>query len=118
MKKILFNVILIAVLSSVCIKANEKTWEDIYGEAIKNNPDLANAKNSLKTSELNYNSSLLNFTPDISGSAGVRKSDSSDVSYNYGLSGRLSLFAGFKNYSEVKIKSAEYSIQEAYYKKS
>ncbi|MDA3792821.1 MAG: TolC family protein [Elusimicrobia bacterium] len=118
MKKNLLIVIILLSFSFSESYADKLSWDDIFTEALKKNPEIQNARSSLRLSEISYKSSLLNFYPDFSGNMGVSKSDSGNTSYRMGLSGSLSLFKGFKNYYDLKIKKTSLSIQNAVYKRT
>lgn len=118
MKKILLIVYILFVICISSIYADTVTWNDVLNEALSKNPEITNARNSLKLSDISYRRSFLNYYPDLSGSMSMRKSDSSDTSYSYGLNSRLAIFKGFKNITEVKLKKTNLTIQEATYKRS
>ncbi|MFC2060951.1 TolC family protein [Elusimicrobiota bacterium] len=114
-KTLLFIFTMLFSLNS--LYCNTLTWNDVLKEALKKNPEIANARNSLKLSDISYKSAFLNYYPDVSGSMSMRKSDSRDTSYSYGFSSKLTIFKGFKNVTEVKLKRTNLTIQEATYKR-
>ncbi len=105
-------------------------WEDVLQEAQKKNPRIISARQSLKSAGLSYKSSYTNFLPQVSASAGWSKSSSitsfesfaeggrEDEEFNYGISGRLSIFTGFKNSSSLKQQRAELRGEEASFKRT
>jgi len=105
-------------------------WEDVLREAKEKNPRIISAGQSLKSASLSYKSSFTNFLPQISASAGWKKSSSitsfesfaeggrEDEEFNYGISGRLSIFSGFKNSSKLKQEIAELKREEAKFKRT
>lgn len=118
MKKTILFIYTCLFCSLGSIYANALIWNEVLEEALDKNPELANARNSLELSDISYRSSFTNYYPNISGNMGARKSDSNDTSYSYGLNGSLSIFKGFRNITETKIKKTNLSIQEARYKRS
>ncbi|OQA92493.1 MAG: Outer membrane efflux protein BepC precursor [Elusimicrobia bacterium ADurb.Bin231] len=94
-------------------------WTDILAAAKQNNSTLIKTKKSLEIANNNYYAAISNFLPQItaSASAGRSGSDSSSASndYSYGISGRLSLFSGFSDYSVLKIKNIELKIAKTEY---
>jgi len=110
--------------------AKALVWEDVLSEAKKKNPGIISAHQSLKSASLSYKSSFTNFLPQLSASAGWRKSSSitsfesfaeggrENEEFNYGISGRLSIFSGFKNSSKLKQKRAELKREEAKFKRT
>lgn len=105
--------------------AEALVWEDVLAEAQRKNPRIISARESLKSAGLSYKSSFTNFLPQISASAGWNKSSSitsfesfaeggrEDEEFNYGISGRLSIFSGFKNSSKLKQQRAGFKGEEA-----
>ncbi|MFB0564234.1 MAG: TolC family protein [Candidatus Aminicenantaceae bacterium] len=110
--------------------AEALVWEDILAEAQKKNPRIISARESLKSAGFSYKSSYTNFLPQLSASAGWSKSSSitsfesfaeggrEDEEFNYGISGRLSVFSGFKNSSSLKQQRAELKGEEASFKRT
>jgi len=110
--------------------AEALVWEDVLSEAKKKNPGIISAHQSLKSARLSYRSAFTNFLPQLSASAGWRKSSSitsfesfaeggrEDEEFNYGISGRLSIFSGFKNSSKLKQERAELKREEAKFKRT
>jgi len=110
--------------------AETLVWEDVLREAEKKNPGIISAHQSLKSAGLSYKSSFTNFLPQVSASAGWRKSSSitsfeswaeggrETEEFNYGISGRLSVFSGFKNSSKLKQERAEFKREEAKFKRT
>jgi len=101
------------------------TWEDVLQEAKEKNPGIISARQSLKSAGLSYKSAFTNFLPQISASGGWKKSSSitsfesfaeggrENEEFNYGISGRLSVFSGFKNSSKLKQGRVELEQEEA-----
>lgn len=110
--------------------AEALVWEDVLSEAKKKNPGIISAHQSLKSARLSYRSAFTNFLPQLSASAGWRKSSSitsfesfaeggsENEEFNYGISGRLSIFSGFKNSSKLKQERAELKREEAKFKRT
>jgi len=110
--------------------AEALVWEDVLAEAQRKNPGIISARESLKSAGLSYKSSFTNFLPQISASAGWNKSSSitsfesfaeggrEDEEFNYGISGRLSIFSGFKNSSSLKQQRAELKGEEASFERT
>ncbi|NIM03840.1 TolC family protein [bacterium] len=110
--------------------AETLVWEDVLAEAEKKNPRIISADQSLKSAGLSYRNAFTNFLPQLSASAGWRKSSSitsfesfaeggrEDEEFNYGISGRLSVFSGFKNSSKLKQERAELKREEAEFKRT
>ncbi|MGM0442004.1 MAG: TolC family protein [Elusimicrobiota bacterium] len=118
MKKIILIIIVICFFyGQVPVSGETLTWNDVLKKALDKNPRMANARLSLQISDIAYRNSLTNFYPDISGSAGMRKTDSNEPSYSYGINASLNLFDGFKNVTDTKIKKRELSIEEAVYRR-
>ena len=110
--------------------AEALVWEDVLREAKEKNPRVISARQSLKSASLSYKSSFTSFLPQISASAGWSKSSSitsfesfaeggrEDEEFNYGISGRLSVFSGFKNSSKLKQERAGLKQEEAKFKRT
>jgi len=110
--------------------AEALVWEDVLREAKEKNPRIITAGQSLKSASLSYKSSFTSFLPQISASAGWNKSSSitsfesfaeggrEDEEFNYGISGRLSVFSGFKNSSSLKQQRAELKGEEASFERT
>lgn len=102
--------------------AKEITWEDAVAEAKNSNPSLKKAEESVSQARQYYYRSYTGFLPQLSASAGSSqsKSDSADFSrdYSMGLSASLSVFSGFGDISEVKIKNYELKIALANYNRA
>ncbi|MFQ5867282.1 MAG: TolC family protein [bacterium] len=110
--------------------AEALVWEDVLAEAKEKNPRIISARQSVKSASLSYRSSFTNFLPQISASAGWKKSSSitsfesfaeggrEDEEFNYGISGKLSIFSGFKNSSKLKKERAELEREEAEFKRT
>ncbi len=110
--------------------AKALVWEDVLSEAKEKNPGIISAHQSLKSARLSYRGAFTNFLPQISASAGWRKSSSitsfesfaeggkEDEEFNYGISGRLSIFSGFKNSSKLKQERTELKREEAKFKRT
>ena len=110
--------------------AKALVWEDVLAEAEKKNPGIISAHQSLKSARLSYRSAFTNFLPQLSASAGWKKSSSitsfesfaeggsENEEFNYGISGKLSIFSGFKNSSKLKRERAELKREEAKFKRT
>ncbi len=110
--------------------AEALVWEDVLREAKEKNPQIITAGQSLKSASLSYKSSFTSFLPQISASAGWTKSSSitsfetfaeggsENEEFNYGISGKLSVFSGFKNSSKLKQQRAEFKGEEAKFERS
>ncbi len=110
--------------------AEALVWEDVLAEAEKKNPGIISAHQSLKSARLSYRSAFTNFLPQLSASAGWKKSSSitsfesfaeggsENEEFNYGISGKLSIFSGFKNSSKLKQERAELKREEAKFKRT
>jgi len=126
---------LLLLLAIVFINANflfaqMLTWQDVLREAKEKNPGIISARQSLKSAGLSYKSAFTNFLPQISASAGWNKSSSitsfesfaeggrEDEEFSYGISGRLSLFSGFKNSSKLKQQRAGLEQEQEKFKRA
>ena len=110
--------------------AKALVWEDVLAEAKKKNPGIISAHQSLKSARLSYRSAFTNFLPQLSASAGWKKSSSitsfesfaeggsENEEFDYGISGRLSIFSGFKNSSKLKQERAELKREKAKFKRT
>lgn len=110
--------------------AKALVWEDVLSEAKKKNPGIISAHQSLKSARLSYRRAFTNFLPQLSASAGWKKSSSitsfesfaeggsENEEFNYGISGKLSIFSGFKNSSKLKQERAELKREEAKFKRT
>ncbi|MEW6558479.1 MAG: TolC family protein, partial [Elusimicrobiota bacterium] len=127
-KKIVFFAILILV-DNVCAK--EMTWQDIVNTAKLNNPTIKKAEDSLKQVQLSYKVSKSNFFPQISASVGKTRLSSEVINpigktidtiitdnYTYGISGRLSVFKGFADLTDLKIKNIDIQIETEKYRRT
>jgi outer membrane protein TolC len=99
------------------------TWEQVLSETKTKNPTLIKSKYLLDQAELNYKIALSNFWPKITASAEVSQSGSNllsedIVSYSYGISGKLSLFNGFSDFVQLKIKNIELKIAQEQYNRT
>ena len=120
----------IIIVNSHLVFAEALVWENVLAEAEKKNPRIISARESLKSASLSYKSSFTSFLPQISASAGWTKSSSitsfesfaeggrEDEEFNYGISGRLSVFSGFKNSSKLKQEKAGVKQEEAKFKRT
>ncbi len=124
-KKTIFFAILILAYN---LYAKEMTWQDIVNEAKLNNPTIKKAEDSLKQVQLSYKVSKSNFFPQISASAGKTRSGTEVTNpidnyiytdnYTYGISGRLSVFKGFTDSTDLKIKNIDIQIETEKYKRT
>ena len=118
--KIIYRIILFLIFAGDAFSA-PLIWQDVLSEAKKNNPELIKAEDSVKNARLSYYNSYTNFLPQLSANAGVNKSKTdgtdSPEQYSLGLSGRLSLFSGFSDSSQLKSKNIDLKIAELEYKR-
>lgn len=94
-------------------------WNDCVREAIKNNPDLISAEETLNQSEADKRITKSAIFPRISADFEGRTSETANSksrtdSYSFALSGKQLLFDGFKTYNDIKsakenIKSSQYN---------
>jgi len=94
------------------------TWEDCVKEAKKNHPDLLSAKEKLNQTKANKAITKSNLLPQISSNLSGRTSktagENGTDSYSYGITGKQTLFDGFKSFSDLaaaskNIESAQYN---------
>ncbi len=124
-KKTVFFTILILTDN---LYAKEMTWQDIVNEAKLNNPTIKKAEDSLKQVQLSYKVSKSNFFPQISASAGKTRSGTEVTNpadnyiytdyYTYGISGTLSVFKGFADSTDLKIKNIDIHIETEKYRRT
>jgi len=118
-KKLFFYCFILFIAED--IHSQSFSWQDVLSESKKLNSTLIRAEESIKNARLSYHVSFTNFLPQLSASAGISesKSDVSDIreSYSYGLSGRLSLFSGFSDISQLKSRKLDLQIAELEYKR-
>ncbi len=102
--------------------ADQYSWEKVLSEAKIKNPVLLKTKHILDQAELNYKNSWATFYPQINASAATTISGSDNLQdsqrYSYGISGRLSLFNGFADISQVKIKDLDLKIAKEQFQRS
>jgi outer membrane protein TolC len=120
MQRILITVFFLFNFFSVIYSVDKTikiyTWEDVLSEAKKHNPLIRSARESVNRSELNYKKSFSNFLPqfsfnlgkDIAGSEQSGKSEN----YSYGISGNISIFSGFSDINNLKLKEIELKTSE------
>lgn len=98
------------------------TWEKILNETKTKNPTLLKSKQLLEQAQLEYKISYSNFLPKISASAEISRSGSdfleTDTRYSANISGRLSLFNGFGDLAQLKIKQIELKIAQEQFKRT
>jgi outer membrane protein TolC len=82
------------------------TWQDAFSEAFAKNPAILRAVQNKKVAEDSYRRSYSAVLPQLSASASGGNSLQGD-SYSLSLSGRLSLFSGFYNTSQIKKAKAQ-----------
>ncbi|MBU2567321.1 MAG: TolC family protein [Elusimicrobia bacterium] len=109
---------LFVLFVSLCTKIHALTWQEVMDIAKKNNPVVIRAEKELKTARLSYHSSYTNFLPQISGSVSQSASEAETKKYSYGLSGQLSLFAGFRDWSALNERHLELKIAEENYRRT
>jgi len=126
----LLLLLVIVLINANFLFAQMLTWEDVLREAKEKNPGIIYARQSLKSAGVSYKSAFTNFLPQISASAGWKKSSSvtsfesfaeggtEDEEFNYGISGSLSLFSGFKNSSKLRQQRAGLEQEEARFKRA
>lgn len=90
------------------------TWEDIVYIAKQNNPELKIAEEIVLKSKEYYNQGYSNFYPQITLSAQTSKSGGEDEpllsNYQYGISGKLTLFSGFQDLYYLETKRIDLDI--------
>jgi len=118
-----FLIMFLLFLSVPLIEARAEeilTWEDCVKEAKKNHPDLLSAKEKLNQTKANKAITRSNLLPQISSSVSGRTSktagENGTDSYSYGITGKQTLFDGFKTFSDLaaaskNIESAQYNYQ-------
>jgi len=128
-----YYLLLLAVILLINVNflfAGMLTWEDVLREAKEKNPGIISARQSLKSAGFSYRSAFSNFLPQISASAGWKKSSSitsfesfaegggENEEFNYGITGKLSIFSGFKNSSKLKQGRAELEREEETFRRA
>ncbi|OGS27915.1 MAG: hypothetical protein A2297_04720 [Elusimicrobia bacterium RIFOXYB2_FULL_48_7] len=97
-------------------------WDDVLKEAKSKNPALLSAEESLEQAKINYSMARSNFLPQIYTSAGASHTESSisgpDDNFSLGLYGRMSLFSGFSDYSNLKSKDLALKAEEVRYQRA
>lgn len=114
LKTFLFPVLFV----SLCSPAHSLTWQEVIDVAKKNNPVIAREEKELKAARLSYYSSYTNFLPRVSGSVSQSASESETKKYSYGLSGQLSLFSGFSDWSTLNERQVDLKIAEENYRRT
>ncbi|HLD28819.1 MAG TPA: TolC family protein [bacterium] len=99
------------------LEAGTWNWEKVLSEAKKKNPALAAAEKSVRSAELSYKSAFTGYAPTFSGDLGMRDGSSSGGTSSAGISGRLSLFRGFRNASEIRIQKTALAVEEMTYRR-
>jgi outer membrane protein TolC len=98
------------------------TWEKILNETKTKNPTLLKSRQLLEQAQLEYKISYSNFLPKISASAEISRSGSdfleTGTRYSANISGRLSLFNGFGDLAQLKIKQIELKIAQEQFKRT
>lgn len=116
------NSIVVLLIFVSFIGAETFNWEKVLSTAEKKNPSLLKAKQLLEEAELDYKSSFSSFLPQINVSVDTARSGSENVPetqrYSTGLSGRLTLFSGFNNLAQIKIKEISLQIAREQYRKT
>ena len=103
----------ILFLFSGHVQGESLTWLDCVGEALKNNPDLVSASESVRQSEASVAANRSKMFPSLSGSLSGERSggDESDMSdsFAYGVSARQLLYDGGKSLSDTRSSSERLS---------
>ncbi|MHB9154953.1 MAG: TolC family protein [Endomicrobiales bacterium] len=90
------------------------TWEEVAAEAQARNPALKKARGALEQARQAYYRSYSNFLPQLSAGAGAGQSESETQgfgrSYSLGLSASLSVFSGFGDVSETRLRGLDVKI--------
>jgi outer membrane protein TolC len=90
--------------------AGDITWTEAVAAARAANPALVKARETLDQARWALKRSYANFMPEISANGAV-STDDTGKDYAYGLSGSLSLFAGFANTAQTR--SLSYAVHAA-----
>ncbi|OGC04914.1 hypothetical protein A2276_03040 [candidate division WOR-1 bacterium RIFOXYA12_FULL_43_27] len=86
------------------------TWQETLTLTDKNNEQIKSAVKQAESYEWSYRKSFSSFLPQLSASAGMTRSGTSD-SYSYGLSATQSIFSGFENIFNMQAAYAQYCYQ-------
>ncbi len=120
-RKILFLLFLFFIF--IHISAEELSWQMCVDEALKNNPQIIQAKAKLDQANANAWAAKASVFPQISLSAGASRVGeefnnltSDPTSYSYGASVRQLLFNGFQTINSINISNEETDIAELNYK--
>ncbi|OGS22101.1 MAG: hypothetical protein A3J83_03775 [Elusimicrobia bacterium RIFOXYA2_FULL_40_6] len=121
MKKFAF--LLFVLLTAVqVLPAQQLTWQDVLKEAKQKNQELKKAQESLNQAQYQLSIAYSNFMPQISASASTGRSGSDTTStkesYSMGVSGRLSLFSGMADYSDLQSKKIALEIEKVSYQRT
>ncbi|MFH0807958.1 MAG: TolC family protein [Elusimicrobiota bacterium] len=122
MKKSVIAVLLLIQMFTINVFAADLTWQDVLKEAKQKNQGLVKAQESLKQAQYQLSIAYSNFMPQISASASTGRSGSDTTStresYSMGVSGRLSLFSGLADYSDLQSKKIGLEIEELSYQRT
>lgn len=102
--------IIIALLLLLPMPCFAITWQEALNLTDKNNEQIRSAVKQMESYEWSYRRSFSSFLPQLSASAGMTRSGTSD-SYSYGLSATQSIFSGFENIFNMQAAYAQYSYQ-------
>jgi len=119
--KFLIMFLLLLSVPLIEVRAEEiLTWEDCVKEAKKNHPNLLSARERLNQTKANKAITRSNLLPQISSNVNARTSktaaENSTDAYSYGITGKQTLFDGFKSFSDLaaaskNIESTQYNYQ-------
>lgn len=105
------------LVASCAWAAEPLTWDAAVQEAIRQNPELAAAQESVKGAQARYRGNFSNFLPQVSGSASYNHSGTSrknaDESYGASLSASQSLFTGFRDKAQLTQARASWDAASA-----
>ncbi|MFH1857040.1 MAG: TolC family protein [Candidatus Omnitrophota bacterium] len=107
---------LVFFLHQVIAEETILTWQDCVKQTLNNQPDLISAKEKIKQSEADKTIIKSNVLPQITSSAGTRKSKSSGAkqseAYSYSVTGQQLLFDGFKTSANIAAAIRTISAQQ------
>lgn len=139
MKKTVLFLAMIEIITAGILHAEEITWQQCVGEALKNSSQVISARETLNQAKASSWVSTSSILPQISASASASKSGSEPSadatpsiinqvaynpantysnSYSYGLSARQLVFDGFKSIQDIMKSSNDDATAELTYKNS
>lgn len=102
---IFFVCLLCAVLTAKASAEEALTWEDCVDEALKNHPDLVSAMEKVKQARADKDITLSTVLPQISsqvsGKTSKAVSGQTQDSYSYSVTGKQTVFDGFKTAADI-----------------